>query len=155
MEGGNHMYKKAFSLLFIVAIAFMLVACGSDEDKRVFELDQDGIEITLTYYHVDDEVTKQRTKNVIDYEATGISSKEQAKELFDPEIAKMKGIKGVSHKMTYSNSEAIEELEIDYEKIDMDEAKELPGMELSGDLENGISMEASADMLLNQGFAEK
>lgn len=149
------MFKRAFGILFIAAIAFMLVACGSDEDTRVFELEQDGVEMTMTYYYVDDEVTKQRTENVIDYAAIGISSKEQAKELFDPEIEKMKGIKGINHKMTYSNSEAVEQLEIDYEKVDMDEAQNLPGMELSGDLENGISMEASADMLLDQGFTEK
>lgn len=131
-------------------------ATGSDEEEtRVFEMDQAGIVTTMTYYYKGDEVTKQATKNIIDYEGIGLSSKEEAQELFDPEIAKMQGIDGVSQEMEYSDTEAIESLVIDYEILDFDQAKDMPGLELSGNYENGISMEASAQMLLEQGFEER
>lgn len=128
---------------------------NEEEQTRIFEMEQPGILTTMTYYYKGDNVTKQGTENVIDYDGLGLTSKEEAQEIFDPEIAKMQGIDGVTHEMEYTDTQAVEKLMIDYENLDFEAAKDMPGLELSGDYENGISMEASAQILLEQGFIEK
>lgn len=151
------MKKKGFGILIVLSMILLLAACGSkDLEERVFEAEQMGIKSTITYYHEEDKVVKQTAENVVPYEAIGASSKEDAQALFDPESEKFQGIDGVKHKMSYSDTEATETLEVDYEKLDFDKAKDLPGMTFDGDAkENGVSMEKSADMLLKQGFEEE
>lgn len=126
-----------------------------EEETRVFTNDQGGITIKMVYYYKGDTVTKQTTENVIPYDAVGVETKEEAQALFDPEAEKMQGVDGITQEMTYTDTEAIETLEVNYENINFEEAQDLPGMELSGNFENGISMEQSANLLLEQGFQEE
>ncbi len=149
------MYKKGIGILLVLAMVFMLGACGSKEEKRVFEMKEDGIAMTVTYYYKGDKVTKQTTKNVMNYDAIGVPSKEAAKEILDPLSDMFKDVEGIKEKIDYGEYEVTEVIEVDYEKIDLDEAKGLPGMMLDGDTKNGISMKKSAEMLLDQGFEEK
>ncbi len=151
------MKKKGIGFLLILSMVLILAACGSkDAEKRVFEAETMGITTTITYYHEDDKVVKQTAENVVPYANLGISSEEEAKEIFDPEAEKFQGIDGIKQKITYSDSEAVETLEVDYENLDFDKASELPGMMFDGDAkENGVSMGKSADMLLEQRFEEK
>lgn len=149
------MYKKGIGILLALAMVFMLGACGSKEETRSFELDQNGVLITMKYYYEGDTVTKQTTKNVLPYESIGITTKEEAKEILDPLSAELQGVEGLTQKIEYGDTEATETLEVDYEKLDFDEANGLPGMMVEGDSDGKISMEKSADMLLDQGFKEK
>ncbi len=130
-------------------------ADDGEEKTRTFRAEEPGIQATITYYYQGDNVTKQTTENVIDYEAVGLESKDEAKEMFDPESEQFQGVDGVTHEMIYEDDQATELLEVDYENLDFDEAGNLPGMMFEeGAEEYGISMEQSADMLLEQGFEE-
>lgn len=130
-------------------------ADDGEEKTRTFKAEEPGIEATITYYYQGDDVKKQTTENVIEYEAVGLESKDEAKEMFDPESEQFQGVDGVTHEMTYEDDHAIETLEVDYENLDFDEARSLPGMMFEeGAEEYGISMEQSAQMLLNEGFEE-
>lgn len=147
--------KKLTGFVTILVLALFLTACSEDESTRTFELEQDGISTTLVYTATGDKVTKQTTENVVQYDLAGITSKEEAKELFDPMTEQFKSIEGLTHSLEYDDSKAIESLVIDYEAVNFDELENLPGMNFSEDpTNNGISMEKSAEMLESQGFKE-
>lgn len=147
--------KKLIGFITFVVLAVFLTACSESETTRTFEAEQDGIVTTLEYTAKGDKVIKQTTENVIQYDLAGIESKEQAKELFEPMTEQFQNIDGITHKLEYEDSKAIESLVIDYEAVDFDEIKDLPGMSFSEDpKENDISMEKSAEMIESQGFKE-
>lgn len=147
--------KKLIGFITLIVLAVFLTACGEDETTRTFEAEQNGIVTTLEYTAKGDKVTKQTSENVIQYDLAGIESKEQAQELFDPMIEQFQNIEGITHKLEYEDTKAIESLVIDYEAVDFDEIMGLPGMNFSEDPKNnGISMEKSAEMLESQGFKE-
>lgn len=152
------MYKKSIGLLIIIPFALMLGACSSDDDleTRTFELEEEGIASEVTYYHNDDdEVVKQTTENIIPYDALGLSSKDEAEEMLEAESDEMDDVEGITEEIEYDDDEATEKLEIVYDEIDPDEAEDLSGMMLEGDVENGVSMEKSAEIIEEQGFEEK
>ena len=139
------------------AAALSLSACGSGEpEETAFTQEQGGVEMTLTYTHVDDEVIKQTTSNVIDYEAAGLGSKEEAQELLDPMIAQADDVEGYDQSIEYGETSATEEVTIDYEVVDMSELGGLPGFEGSANMEDAdfVSFEESREMLKSQGFTE-
>lgn len=151
------MKKKGIGIILAVVLALVLAACGSKElEERVFETEQSGVKSTITYFHEGDKVKKQTAESVVPYEALGIAGKEDAQALFDPEAEKFKGIDGIKHEIKYTDSEVIENLEINYDDLDFDKAKGLPGVTFEGDAEEkGVSMEKSAEMIKKQGFTEK
>lgn len=139
------------------AAALSLSACGSeDPEETAFTQEQGGVEMTLTYTHVGDEVIKQTTSNVIDYEAAGLGSKEEAQELLDPMIAQADDVEGYDQSIEYGDTSATEEVTIDYEVVDMSELGGLPGFEGSANMEDAdfVSFEESREMLESQGFTE-
>lgn len=148
--------KKLTGLLTVLVLALFLTACGDEEATRTFVIESDGVLTTMVYTSTDDKVTKQSTENIIRYDLSGLSSKEEAQQIFDPMIEQFQNIKGIAHTMKYEDSKAIETLSIDYKAVNFDDIEGLPGMSFSEDpRENGISMEKSAELLLSQGFTEK
>ncbi|GAA2037714.1 hypothetical protein GCM10009720_17740 [Yaniella flava] len=80
MNATTRRVAKKFTALAAlpIAAALTLSACGEEETETSFTNSQNGIEITMTYTAVGDEVTKQTTTNEIDYEAAGLGGKEEA-----------------------------------------------------------------------------
>lgn len=150
--------KKLTALVALpFAAALSLSSCGNEEASETsFTQEQAGVEMTLTYTHVGDEVIKQTTSNEIDYEAAGLGSREEAQELLDPMIAQADDVEGYDQSIEYGETSATEEVTIDYEVVDMSELGELPGFEASANLEDAdsISLEESREMLEAQGFTE-
>lgn len=140
------------------AAALTLSACsGEEETETSFTTSQNGVEMTLTYTAVGDEVIKQTTSNVIEYEAAGIGSKEEAQELLDPLVEEGADVEGYEQNIEYGDSSATEEVSIDYEVADMNELSEVPGFEATANMNDEgafISLEESREMLENQGFTE-
>src|SRR5699024_4552423 len=128
---------------------------AEEEGKRTFVMENEGAVTTLTYYYEGDIVFKQTSENVIPYENIGLNSKEEAKEMLEPQSEQFQGIDGLKEKIEYHDSKAIETLEINYNEVNIEEVGELPGTMLDENAVNGISMEKSANMLLQQGFEEK
>lgn len=146
--------RKVTSLITILILALVLTACGGKEETRTFESENPGVTTTITYTYKGDKVTKQTAENVISYEEVGLGSKEEAQEAFDPLVEQFQDIDGVTHKMDYTDSTATEQLTIDFSEADYEDIKSLPGMDLEGDTNKGVSMEKSAEILNNQGFTE-
>lgn len=146
--------KKLTGFITILVLAIFLTACGS-ESTRTFELEHDGVMTTMVYTATGDKVTMQTTENIIQYDLVGITSKEEAQELFAPLIKQFQNIDGLTHKLEYDDSKATETLAIDYEVVNFEDIENLPGMSFSEDpTDNGVSMKKSVEILEGQGFTE-
>lgn len=149
--------KKATALVVLPFVAALsLSACGNDEpEETAYTQSQNGVEMTLTYTHVGDEVIKQTANNVINYEEAGFGDKEQAQEMLDMLLAQSDDIEGYEISMDYGETTATEKVVIDYEVIDVAQLEGVPGFEGSN-LEDAdyISLEESAELLEAQGFTE-
>ncbi len=145
--------RKAWALFLFAAVMIVLTACGNNEETRTFELNDQGVESTLVYTHSDDEVISQSTENIINYEELGID-KAQAEELFAGYSDQYQDLKGVEHGFEFGDDEATENISIVYDEIDAEELEGVKGIEFEGDPTEGISMERSAEMLLDQGYTE-
>lgn len=158
MEPQRTTAKKLTALAALpFAAALSLSACGSEEAQETsFTQNQGGVEMTLTYTHVGDEVIKQTTQNVIDYEAAGFGSKEDAQEILDPLVAQAADVEGYEQSIEYGDTAATEEVSIDYEVVDLSQLSGIPGFEGSTNMEGAdfISFEESRELLEQQGFTE-
>jgi len=148
--------KKLIGIISIVGLVIFLIACSGDKEAtRTFELEHDGIMTTMIYTAKGDKVTMQTTENIIQYDLVGLASKDEAKELFAPMIEQFQNIDGLTHKLEYDDSKAVETLAIDYEVVNFEDVENLPGMSFSEDpKEKGVSMKKSVELLESQGFAE-
>lgn len=145
--------RKAWMLFLLTVILVALTACGNNEETRTFEMSESGIESTLVYTYSDDEVISQSTENQIDYGALGID-KAQAEEIFAPYAEEYEGLAGVQHDIEFEDDQATESISIVYEELNEEEIQDVEGITFEGDPAEGISMERSAEMLLNQGYTE-
>jgi uncharacterized lipoprotein YehR (DUF1307 family) len=149
---GEEIMRKAWVLFLFAAVMIMLTACGSEE-TRTFELSEQGVKSTLVYTHSGDEVISQSTENIINYEELGID-KAQAEEIFEGYSDQYEGLSGVEHSFEFGDDEATENISIVYDEIDAEELEGVEGIDFEGDPSEGISMERSAEMLLDQGYTE-
>ncbi|MBO0486220.1 DUF1307 domain-containing protein [Vagococcus fluvialis] len=63
-------------------------------------------------------------------------------------------IEGIEHSIKYEEKEAIEEITVDYDKLDYNKAKTVPGIDVSGDTKKGVSLKASEKLLEANGYTK-
>lgn len=148
--------KKRIALLTLLTLTLFLVSCGKDSaNTRTFELKQGGVVSTVEYTVEGDKVVKQSAENVINYEAAGFPSKETAKQQIDSISQQFQNIEGLTQSIEYEDTQAIERMTVDYQTVDFDEIKDLPGMNFDeGVKKNGVSMEQSVKLLEDAGYKE-
>lgn len=129
---------------------------NGETTESTFTQNQNGVDMTLIYTAVGDRVVKQTTHNVIDYQAAGFGTKEQAQEIFDPLLEQSAGIEGYDQSMEYGETSAVEEVSIDYRVVDMTALSGIPGFEGSDNMgaADFISLSESRKLLEQQGFTE-
>lgn len=66
-----------------------------------------------------------------------------------------KDIEGIIYTIEYKDTEAVQKITIDYDKLDYDMAKEVPGISLIGDTSKGISLEKSEKLVESSGYSKK
>ena len=147
----------AFAMLFVMVLT---TACGSKGENatKTFVLERNGIKITLVYTYIEseDKVIKQTSNTIAPYSGFNGLSKEEVKIRIEAAAKQYPGIHGLKESVTFNEDGFTEELEVDYENLDFEKARQLPGMIFSGDPSaNKVSMKASEEMLLQQGFEEK
>src|SRR5699024_311542 len=130
---------------------------GDGENEITLESDQDGILMEITYKADGDMVTEQLAHNEMSYEALGVESKEEAKELdlLKETEETYNEIDDVEYELDFRDDEVIEDIEIDFTKADMEAVANLIGSEFEGDVEQGVSLSGSVDMLIASGFTVK
>lgn len=148
--------KKVLPLLAVVCSLFILVGCGgSKEETKTFETKQNGAEMSLTYTYKGDIVSKQTATNKIPYSSLGVSTKEEAQAVTKAIEEQYQGVKGLKETMDFKEDHAIEKVEVDYEKADLEELSAIPGMNFSDTSKDGISMKKTQEMLEKMNFKEK
>lgn len=124
-------------------------------EQRVFVAEEMGMEMKLVYYFTGDKVVKQTSETTIPYASVNVSSKEEAKAMFEPQIAQMQGVDGLISEMDFYDDYLMEYMEVNYETLDFEKARNLPGIMFDDAAETtGVSMEKSAQMLMQQGYTE-
>lgn len=148
---------KIAAVFVLAVLAFALTACsGGAKTETTFTMTRQGVEMTLVYYATGDEVTRQTTRNVMPYEALDVADADEARALIEPLTTGFQDVKGLTYSVEYTDTEAIETLDVDYSVADIAEIAELTGSSFSGDTSGNakLSLEQSRQMLLNQGFTE-
>lgn len=150
------MKKALIGFLAVIGVLF-LASCssGAKEETKTFTMDQNGVSMELVFTYEGDKVKTQTANNVMPYSAIGVTTKEEAQTVLDPIAKKYQQVKGLDYSLDYTDSEATESLTINYDELDYDSAKQLPGVSFEGNTENGISMERKEEMLLDQGYKLK
>lgn len=139
------------------ALGLSLVACGSKEETKKFEGTVNGIKIENTYTAKDDKIIKQVSKNVIKYADLNITKKEDKEKInamIKQKIDENNKLKGVKDELKISDTELVENIEIDYTKADLKELKEKKVIQADGDLSKGLSMSKTAEAQKNSGLKE-
>jgi uncharacterized lipoprotein YehR (DUF1307 family) len=122
------------------------------ENIVTLETEQNGIIMKLTYKANGDKVFEQTANNVMPYESLGVTTAEEAEAILAELVAGYQEAEGVTHNMDYQDDQVIESLTIDYAIADVDIVSQLSGSSFEGDLSQGISLQRSIDLLLQQGF---
>lgn len=143
----------AFTMLFVVILT---TACSNGTKKRVFVKDADGQKSTITYVYSEkeDRVLKQLTTNEGIYDKLNPAmTKEEVKKIIDKDIEETKGINGIKHTVEYKEDRFIENIEIDFENLDYEKAKEF--LNIQDPKKVRVSMKVSAEIMYNQGYKEQ
>lgn len=154
--------KAGMAAVFIAMIALLALALsgcgilgGGAETVTSYTKTQNGANVTLTFHATGDKVTKQSTHSVLNYAQSGLKDKETAKAYFDPIITQFQNVKGLTHSMTYGETEAIEDLEVDYSKADIEEVSKLMGSSFEGgSKQKGVSLKKTVEGLEANGFTK-
>lgn len=148
------MKHKAKIIIPLLTLALLLSACGIGGKTRSFEYEETGIKETIAYTYKDDKILSQKSEATMSYEALGISAEdaELFTDLFEDEFTETEGVK-----VTTQSNEAdlILTLEVDFKKAEENTLLELIDSITEDDINNGVSMEETADRLLDAGYIEK
>lgn len=157
--------KNLKNILKSVAVLCMLVfvvGCGAKTEKlktKTFIIEKPGTKIELTYHYDGDKVLKQSADNSISYDvlkqSLAVKTKEEVIEKLKTISKTYKGVDGIEYSEEYKDTEFVEKLTVDYTKLDYEKAKKIPGIVLTGDPKNGVSLQKSEELLKKQGFTEK
>ena len=143
----------AFTMLFVVILT---TACSNGTKKRVFVKDADGQKSTITYVYSEkeDRVLKQLTTNEGIYDKLNPAmTKEEVKKIIDKDIEETKEIKGIKYTVEYKEDRFIENIEIDFENLDYEKAKNY--LSIQDPKKVRVSMKVSAEIMYNQGYKEQ
>src|SRR5690625_6856239 len=77
--------NKHLKRLLFLSLVLLISACSiweKEEATRTFYIEEGGIELTLVYTYRGDEVLKQSTETIIEYETFDLETKDEAEEFF-------------------------------------------------------------------------
>ncbi len=144
--------EKWIMICLVLLVGCILVACNAEEKTVTLQMEQEGVIMELTYKAEGDKVIEQSANNVLPYEALGVTTPEEAEEIMTEFIAGYDDTEGVTHNIDYQDDELIETLTIDYETVDLNEVNKLSGASFEGDLDKGVSLKKSIEVLEEQGY---
>ncbi len=144
--------KKILSLVLVLVLLLSVVACSKKTETTAYELNSNGVKSVITYTHQGDKVLTQTAENVITYSESPIKDKEDAKARLGAMVKAYDEAKGIEHSIEYGEKQTVQKIKIDFEKLDPEEFKKLPGSLSSGDISKGISLKMSEKLLIQSGY---
>lgn len=148
--------------LIALGLLFVFTGCGSGgttdsqepaaNPTESWEIEQNGTKTVITFEYEDDKVLKQTTESEINFEEAGLT-KEQFETVSEQAEKDYKGVEGLKHSIEFKDKVAVEHLEIDYSKVDIEEIQNLTGTQSDdADAEDGVSLKKTTDMLKEVGY---
>lgn len=130
-----------------------IVACQSaNESTTTLVAEENGLTVEITLIAEGDEIIRQNSKNEISYESLGVNSPEEAEDMLAEYMVGYDTTEGITHQVDYQNERVIETVEVDFKTIDVEEASQLAGSFFQGDPSEGISLEATVELMQELGF---
>lgn|GEM_PF-1445114 len=149
----EHVIKKWTKYILFGLMLFVIVACQSaDQTTTSLIAEENGLTVELTFVAEGDLIVRQKSRNEISYESLGVSSPEEAEDMLAEFMVGYDTTEGIEHQVDYQDDRVIETVEVDFETVDVDEASQLAGSIFEGDPSEGISLEATVEMLQELGF---
>lgn len=148
--------KKKWTALLVLAMVFVLGACGGKKEvtKTLRNTKTPGVTLEITYYAKGDRVVKQTANNTIIYKESGMD-KAALEQKLAPVIEKYKNLSGITHSMEYGETEAHEKIEIIFDQVEFEKVKDVEGIGISADpKKTPISLSKSVEMLKKLGWKE-
>lgn len=145
-------------MILMLGITGMTTGCYAyTKTKTETYVLKDGDILTkMTFTAKGDKVIAQTTETNLPYSAIGVSSKEEAKEMFDVMVKEFQGKEGISESIKYEEDRLTEKLKIDYEKADLEEVADLPGSQFDESArKNGVSLKKTVKMLEEKGAVKE
>lgn len=146
--------KKLVSVLIVIALSVITLSACSKEQTKTFEGDVNGKQVITSLTYKGDEVLKQSTLGTLKYEDLGID-KAQVKDILKKDEKAFKGNKGVSFKIDYKNDKAVEHIDIDYKKADIDQLKKKLGFVSVKGKNDKVSLDKTVSQMKRNGLKEK
>lgn len=133
--------KKLLALgITIVALVFIVGCNNSSEEKYIFVSETEGSTSEITYYYKDDDVIRQTTKNLVNYEYLGATNATEAETALEPYASQYLDVKGIEYSIDYEKDPVVEEITITYADIDYEQIKNIDGFTIEGDISQRISI---------------
>ena len=150
--------KSVVISLVMIFVVFLSTACESNKPiTKTFVLNKDNVTITetITYIKSKDKVLK--SNKVTD--AKMILKSEEARKkivtILNAHLASLQGINGLTATLDIQENKYIQTVEIDYENLDFEKAKQqIKGFEEAYGGDN-LSMKKKEANLIEQGFVEQ
>lgn len=147
--------KKVISLIAVLVLSVAALTACSKEQTKTYEGDVNGKNVITSLTYKDDEVLKQSTIGTIKYDDLGID-KSQAKDMLKKDEKALKDLKGVTYKVDYKDQKAVEHIDVDYNKVDVDKLKKNLGFESAkAKKKDYVSMKKLVKQLKRNGLKEK
>lgn len=147
--------KKIARLTSLLLVAvFLLAACGKKNESKTFKLERNGVSVQIEVEYDGDRVVRQKTHTVAKYADSGFINKEDAKNKIDPISKDYNEVKGIKHKMNYKDDYFVEDIDSDFENLDLEKAKNLPGFFIDDSTDGKISFIQTEKALKQMGFTE-
>lgn len=146
--------KKLLGLFSVIILTLVLTACGASDEEttRTFKSEEDGMSSEITFTFKGDKVIKLSSENLIPYDMIGISSKEEAQEIFEFDSEEATGL---TRESIFTDSEYIEKATVNLEEFDKNKSDELYEFFLVLDADNNIDFDKTEADLNEYGFKEE
>ncbi|MFV0424632.1 MAG: DUF1307 domain-containing protein [Bacilli bacterium] len=148
--------KKIIAAISALVLLFTLAGCNLflKEETTVYVYEEEYLSSKLTYYHKGDSVTKQTVENILYYEGIGWTESD-TKEYFEVFYEEYEKLDGVVYEVVYEEDHVVEKVEINWEEVDIDQITSSGLIEFEGDIENGISLEESEQLVTASGYVKQ
>lgn len=155
------MRKLLLSALAILFVMFSLAACSGKEKENIYTKEENGINITMTFYYKGDTVTRQVTQRVMPYNLFNVASKKAAESTLKDqleEVAKNTTSEGIIDTMEFTDTAIVDRIEIDYSKANIETVAQLSGVSIPENFnvkKPKISMKNLDALLIQSGYAKE
>ena len=150
--------KRLLCAVVAVILAFALVACGAKEQTVTYRLEteQSGIEMVelMTFEAEGDKIVKITDKLEMDFSGFDDATVEQLRATFDEMTEQGNSVDGASCKSDFSGSTYTMTLTVDVESGAAVELGDMGLLQITGDVENGLSLKNTEEQLASSGYTK-